>query len=78
MRDTIGRFAVITAHTAEYRVDLEEPVYDDTFTPRADFLPPATDPGRLAPRAMVLPGPFRAFPVVAPGAWLYLRAFFVS
>ena len=37
MRDAIGRFGVIAAATAKYRVDLEEPVYDETFTPRADF-----------------------------------------
>ena len=37
MRDAIGRSGVLVADTAKYRVDLEEPVYDDTFTPRPDF-----------------------------------------
>lgn len=37
MRDTIGSFGLIAADTAKYRVDLSEPVYDPTMTPRADF-----------------------------------------
>ena len=37
MREAIGRFGILNADTAKYRVDLEEPVYDETFTPRADF-----------------------------------------
>lgn len=37
MRDTIGRFGILGADTAKYRVDLAEPVYDETMTPRADF-----------------------------------------
>ena len=32
-----GSFGLIAADTKKYRVDLEEPVYDETFTPRADF-----------------------------------------
>ena len=42
MRDAIGQFGIIKADTAKYRVDLSEPVYDETFTPRADFFT-ATD-----------------------------------
>jgi quinol monooxygenase YgiN len=37
MRDAIGSFGLLAADTAKYRVDLEEPVYDTTMTPRADF-----------------------------------------
>ena len=37
MRDTIGSFGLIKADTAKYRIDLSEPVYDETFTARADF-----------------------------------------
>lgn len=37
MRDLIGSYGLIAADTAKYRVDLSEPVYDDSFTPRADF-----------------------------------------
>jgi quinol monooxygenase YgiN len=37
MRDHIGGFGLISAETAKYRVDVEEPVYDATMTPRADF-----------------------------------------
>ncbi len=41
MRETLGSFGLLGASTAKYRVDLSEPVYDDTMTPRADFF---TDP----------------------------------
>ena len=37
MRENIGKFGLIAADTAKYRVDLSEPVYDETMTPRADF-----------------------------------------
>jgi len=37
MREHIGRFGIIAADTAKYRVDLSEPVYDQTMTARADF-----------------------------------------
>jgi quinol monooxygenase YgiN len=37
MRETLGQFGIINADTAKYRVDLSEPVYDETFTARADF-----------------------------------------
>jgi quinol monooxygenase YgiN len=37
MRDTLGSFGLLGASTAKYRVDLTEPVYDETMTPRADF-----------------------------------------
>lgn len=37
MRDTIGSFGLLGADTKKYRVDLSEPVYDETMTPRADF-----------------------------------------
>lgn len=42
MRETLGRHGIVGASTAKYRVDLSEPVYDDTGTPRADFF---TAPG---------------------------------
>jgi quinol monooxygenase YgiN len=42
MRETIGRFGIIAAETAKYRVDLSEPVYDEQMNPRADFFT-ATD-----------------------------------
>jgi quinol monooxygenase YgiN len=41
MRETLGSFGLLGAETAKYRVDLSEPVYDETMTPRADFF---TDP----------------------------------
>lgn len=37
MRDTIGSFGLLAADNKKYRVDLSEPVYDETMTPRADF-----------------------------------------
>lgn len=37
MREALGQFGIINADTAKYRVDLSEPVYDETFTARADF-----------------------------------------
>ncbi len=37
MRETIGSFGLIAADNSKYRVDLSEPVYDETFAPRADF-----------------------------------------
>lgn len=37
MRDALGRFGLKGADNKKYRVDLSEPVYDPTFTPRADF-----------------------------------------
>jgi len=37
MLASMGRFGIIAADTAKYRVDLSEPVYDETMTPRADF-----------------------------------------
>lgn len=37
MREALGGFGILAAETAKYRVDLKEPVYDDTGTPRADF-----------------------------------------
>lgn len=41
MRETLGAFGILGAETAKYRVDLTEPVYDETMTARADFF---TDP----------------------------------
>jgi quinol monooxygenase YgiN len=40
MRDHIGGCGLIAAETAKYRVDAEEPVYDETMTPRASFSKP--------------------------------------
>jgi quinol monooxygenase YgiN len=37
MRDTLFRVGITGADNNKYRVDLREPVYDSTFTPRADF-----------------------------------------
>jgi hypothetical protein len=37
MRDALGRIGLKGADNKKYRVDLSEPVYDPTFTPRADF-----------------------------------------
>ena len=37
MRAALGRIGLRGADTRKYRVDLHEPVYDKTFTPRADF-----------------------------------------
>ena len=37
MRDAIGSFGLLGADISKYRVDLQEPVYDETMTPRADF-----------------------------------------
>ncbi len=42
MRDLLGSFGLTGADTKKYRCDLAEPVYDDSFTPRADFF---TDDG---------------------------------
>ncbi len=37
MRDTIGAHGLRGADVSKYRIDLSEPVYDKTGTPRADF-----------------------------------------
>jgi len=37
MRDALFRIGLTGADNNKYRVDLCEPVYDSTFTPRADF-----------------------------------------
>ncbi|MBM4205199.1 MAG: antibiotic biosynthesis monooxygenase [Gammaproteobacteria bacterium] len=37
MRNHLGSYGITGAATAKYRVDIEEPVYDSTMTPRADF-----------------------------------------
>lgn len=37
MREHLGASGLIGADTRKYRVDLIEPVYDATMTPRADF-----------------------------------------
>jgi quinol monooxygenase YgiN len=37
MLQALGRFGILGASTAKYRVDLVEPVYDESRTPRADF-----------------------------------------
>ena len=37
MRDTIGAHGLTGADVSKFRVDLSEPVYDPTGTPRADF-----------------------------------------
>ena len=42
MRDALGRIGLKGADNKKYRVDLSEPVYDSTFTPRADFFTEGT------------------------------------
>ena len=37
MRDTIAAHGLQAADVSKYRIDLMEPVYDATMTPRADF-----------------------------------------
>jgi len=37
MRTALGEIGLRGADNKKYRVDLSEPVYDATFTPRADF-----------------------------------------
>ena len=37
MRDHMGQFGMTGADILKYRIDLAEPVYDETGTPRADF-----------------------------------------
>ena len=37
MRDNIGSYGITGSEVHKYRVDLMEPVYDETMTPRADF-----------------------------------------
>lgn len=41
MRDCLGSFGITGAETLKYRVDLQEPVYDETGVARANFV---TDP----------------------------------
>ncbi|MFT7654406.1 MAG: quinol monooxygenase YgiN [Candidatus Azotimanducaceae bacterium] len=38
MRDCLGKYGITSGVTAKYRVDLEEPVYDETGVARAEFL----------------------------------------
>tara|TARA_B100001123_G_scaffold413601_1_gene512131 strand:- start:346 stop:705 length:360 start_codon:yes stop_codon:yes gene_type:complete len=42
MLGLIGKLGMVATETAKYRCDLSEPIYDETFTPRADFF---TDAG---------------------------------
>lgn len=42
MRDALGRLGLAGADNHKYRVDLREPVYDASFTPRADFFTEGT------------------------------------
>lgn len=37
MRAKLGEFGIVQAINRKYRTDLDEPVYDDSHTPRADF-----------------------------------------
>ena len=37
MRTALGQIGLAGADNKKYRIDLSEPVYDSTFTPRADF-----------------------------------------
>lgn len=45
MRDALGQIGFKNADNNKYRVELKEPVYDETRTPRADFF---TEKGRAA------------------------------
>lgn len=45
MRDHVGKLGTRAGHVRKYRIDLAEPVYDDSGTPRADFF---TAPGSSA------------------------------
>lgn len=47
MRNALGQIGLEGANNNKYRVDLAEPVYDPTMTPRADFF---TEVKRAAPR----------------------------
>jgi quinol monooxygenase YgiN len=38
MRAKLGEFGIVSAVSRKYRTDLDEPVYDATRTPRADFI----------------------------------------
>jgi quinol monooxygenase YgiN len=42
MRDALGRIGLKGADNRKYRIDLSEPVYDASFTPRADFFTEGT------------------------------------
>ena len=44
MRELLGRSGLVAADARKYRCDRSEPVYDDTGTPRADFV--GDDQGR--------------------------------
>ena len=37
MGGNLGQHGITGSQISKFRVDLEEPVYDDTGTPRADF-----------------------------------------
>ena len=37
MRETLGQFGITGADTAKYKIELQEPVYDETGVARADF-----------------------------------------
>jgi quinol monooxygenase YgiN len=47
MRTALGQIGLAGANNNKYRVDLSEPVYDPTMTPRADFF---TEVKRAAPK----------------------------
>lgn len=38
MRDCLGKYGITGAETLKYRIDLQEPVYDETGTARAEFV----------------------------------------
>ena len=38
MRAKLGEFGIVSAVSRKFRTDLDEPVYDASRTPRADFL----------------------------------------
>lgn len=38
MRDCLGKYGITGAETLKYRIDLQEPVYDETGVARADFV----------------------------------------
>jgi hypothetical protein len=46
MRTALGQIGLKGADNKKYRVDLSEPVYDPTMTPRADFFTERKKPAK--------------------------------
>lgn len=52
MRTALGQIGLKGADNKKYRVDLSEPVYDPTMTPRADFFTERKKPAKKAAKPM--------------------------